>query len=162
MTQGASGFPDVQASFQKLHRAVEGDQWSVVGSAMNCSSAAETDYGFMLKRYLLEHRQHVDSQSELSSVTPPVRQRAIQAARSQYIATFDPSSPVLSELCTTLNHLAEEGIQAEVHVQSNEHPNMTRSNEDEIRMLQPQDLCQHGSSDKRASTILPFGFYRGT
>jgi hypothetical protein len=50
-----------------------------------------------------------------------------------------------------LNHLVEESIQAEGHVQPNEHANMPRSNEDDIRMLQPQDLSQHGTSDTDGS-----------
>jgi hypothetical protein len=47
---------------------VEGDQWSVVGSAMNCSSAAETDYGFALKRYLLEQRPDFESSGRSMSL----------------------------------------------------------------------------------------------
>jgi hypothetical protein len=113
MTQSASGFQAVQASFQKLHRAMDGDQWSVVGSAMNCSSAAETDYGFALRDIYSNTGRMPTRKANYRRSHPPVRQRAIQAARSQYIATFDPSSPVFVRV--VYNFEAEHSMRLSFH-----------------------------------------------
>jgi hypothetical protein len=62
MTQQASGSKDIRANFQKLQLAADGDGWSVAGCHEPQSEAVDSDYGYALKRFLLEHESDLGSQ----------------------------------------------------------------------------------------------------
>jgi hypothetical protein len=62
ITQQASGSKDIRASFQKLQLPADGDGWSVAGCDESRSKAVDSDYGYALKRFLLEHESELGSQ----------------------------------------------------------------------------------------------------
>ena len=55
MTQQASGSKDIRANFQKLQQTAQGDVWSVAGCDEPMSEAVGSDYGYALRRFLLDH-----------------------------------------------------------------------------------------------------------
>ena len=62
MTQQASGSKDIRANFQRLQQAAGDDVWSVAGGDEPRSEAVGSDYGYALKRFLLEHESELGSQ----------------------------------------------------------------------------------------------------
>ena len=62
MTQQASSSDDIRANFQRLQQAADGDVWSVAGGDESRSEAVGSDYGYALKRFLLQHESELGSQ----------------------------------------------------------------------------------------------------
>jgi hypothetical protein len=93
MTQQASSSKDIRANFQRLQQAAEGDVWSVAGGDEPRSEAVGSDYGYALKRFLLDHELELGSQLGDNPVLEETINEAAEAQDSDAFVTGQEAKP---------------------------------------------------------------------
>ena len=96
MTQQASSSNDIRANFQRLQQAAEGDVWSVAGCDERSSDAQASEYGFALKRFLLEHEPELGSELGDNAVLKETIDGTAAAPSSGMFVTGRDIDPTIS------------------------------------------------------------------